>query len=225
MLEEARATRVLTPLCYTLPAMNQRFLRICPYIPLAAGGSPSRVVTALALLSIALLSIATGNADASQAIVIEQREGSATYSLNDVSRLTFEAGFLIVRLRSGSETTWDLRENERIRFEVNETPTVILEENRLPLVREIGISATPNPVLSAAFLRYHTAAREPTTVTIHRLDGRKVRTLADRSLGSDEGLLTWDGRDDSGARVAFGMYFARIAQGGKQASTKLVVLR
>jgi hypothetical protein len=44
-------------------------------------------------------------------------------------------------------------------------------------------------------------------------------------LSAGRHALRWDGRDDRGARVASGAYFARVESGGRSAATKIVVAR
>jgi len=46
-------------------------------------------------------------------------------------------------------------------------------------------------------------------VSIFDVTGRKVRNLADRVFPAGESRLEWDGTDDSGSKVARGVYFVR----------------
>jgi flagellar hook assembly protein FlgD len=46
-------------------------------------------------------------------------------------------------------------------------------------------------------------------VSIYDVAGRKVRNLADRVFPAGEAVLQWDGADDSGTKVARGVYFVR----------------
>ena len=50
----------------------------------------------------------------------------------------------------------------------------------------------------------------PLEVRIYDLAGRPMATLHDREVANDSFLLPWDGRDDSGALVAPGIYLARV---------------
>ena len=67
-------------------------------------------------------------------------------------------------------------------------------------------------------VRLSAAARPGGTVEIASPLGRRVRKL---TLGAD-GSAIWDGRSESGERLARGLYFARLADGG--AAVKLVKL-
>ena len=59
-------------------------------------------------------------------------------------------------------------------------------------------------------------------VSIYDVAGRRVRTLADRVFAAGEHTLQWDGSDDSGVKLARGVYFVRSSvQGG---AGRIVVL-
>ena len=61
-------------------------------------------------------------------------------------------------------------------------------------------------------------------VDLFDLQGRRLRTLADRVLPKGPTLLGWDGRDESGVPLGRGIYFARLTSGGS-ARTVRVLLR
>jgi hypothetical protein len=62
-------------------------------------------------------------------------------------------------------------------------------------------------------------------VTLHDVSGRRVRTLASGSYPAGYQRAVWDGRDDSGRPAASGVYFLRLATGGRSETLKLTVLR
>ena len=69
--------------------------------------------------------------------------------------------------------------------------------------------------------------RSPTAVRIDVFDvqGRRVRTLLDRTMTRGTHIVGWDSRDDRGRLVAAGAYFARLTVDGQDAGgKKLVVL-
>jgi flagellar hook assembly protein FlgD len=51
-----------------------------------------------------------------------------------------------------------------------------------------------------------------------------VRTLVDQDAAAGTFRATWDGLDDSGQGLARGMFFARLATGGKTVETRKLVL-
>jgi hypothetical protein len=68
---------------------------------------------------------------------------------------------------------------------------------------------TPNPSFASTSLRYEAPRPFFARVTIHDAAGRVVRRLAPRLLEAS-GLLTWDGRSDSGTPAVPGVYFLRM---------------
>ena len=86
--------------------------------------------------------------------------------------------------------------------------------------------ARPNPVTESTRIRF-TTAREGERVRLDLFDvtGRLVRTLQNGALPIGAHEVGWDGRDADGARVAAGLYFARLAAGDVRESRKLLVTR
>jgi hypothetical protein len=61
-------------------------------------------------------------------------------------------------------------------------------------------------------------------VEIYSVNGRLVRRIS-QMLSGDESTLTWDGRDNGGARAASGVYFARVRAEEDTGKGKLVLVR
>jgi hypothetical protein len=58
-------------------------------------------------------------------------------------------------------------------------------------------------------VRFSVAKAGRVQVSIYDVTGRRVRNLADRVFPAGESKLEWDGTDDSGGKVARGVYFVR----------------
>jgi hypothetical protein len=58
-------------------------------------------------------------------------------------------------------------------------------------------------------VRFSVAKAGRVQVSIYDVTGRKIRNLADRVFPAGESKLEWDGTDDSGSKVARGVYFVR----------------
>lgn len=88
-------------------------------------------------------------------------------------------------------------------------------------------SIYPNPFDEATSFRFALdAATDEVRIDVFDLAGRKVRTLFDRRLPRGTHVVGWDGRDESGQRVAAGTYFARlVVSGHERGEKKLTVLR
>ena len=86
-------------------------------------------------------------------------------------------------------------------------------------------AAYPNPFNAATVLEYRLDAATRVELTVYGADGRRVRRLIDgvRTAGSHR--VTWDGRDDRGAPVASGAYFAHLGIGRTGITRSLMLLR
>jgi hypothetical protein len=62
-------------------------------------------------------------------------------------------------------------------------------------------------------------------LAIYDVSGRRVRELARGAYPAGARLVSWDGRDTNGVRVASGVYFARLDAGMDRAAARILVLR
>ncbi len=87
----------------------------------------------------------------------------------------------------------------------------------------------PNPFGSLTAIEFDvpasTAGEAAVSVTIYDVAGRLVRRLLDGRLPTGRHGVTWDCRDDRGAELSSGVYFARVVSGRAAAQRKLVVIR
>jgi hypothetical protein len=85
--------------------------------------------------------------------------------------------------------------------------------------------AAPNPFRQSSTLAFSLARGGDVELAIYSVDGRRVRTLARGMMDVGEYRMTWDGRDDNGAPVAAGMFYARLSAPQGQFTKTLVYLR
>ncbi|HET9581606.1 MAG TPA: S8 family serine peptidase [Gemmatimonadota bacterium] len=64
----------------------------------------------------------------------------------------------------------------------------------------------------------------PGRLIVYDLLGRRVRILLDEAVGAGERAATWDGRADSGAEVAAGVYVARLSIDGTDRTIRILVV-
>ncbi len=89
-----------------------------------------------------------------------------------------------------------------------------------------GITALhPNPVTSTTRLRFALGLDAPVTVRVHDVAGRALRTLFRAALPAGVHELTWDARDDRGARLPAGTYFVRVTTPQWNETRAVVVVR
>jgi hypothetical protein len=82
-------------------------------------------------------------------------------------------------------------------------------------------SANPG---SRHVLAYSVPNAARVSLRIYAANGRLVRTLVDQDAAAGDFRATWDGRDESGASLARGVYFARYTTDGKVADDRKLIL-
>ncbi|HMB71697.1 MAG TPA: FlgD immunoglobulin-like domain containing protein [bacterium] len=87
-------------------------------------------------------------------------------------------------------------------------------------------AAFPNPFEEATSLRFSLESNvRRVLVEVYDVQGRRVRTLLDGPMTRGTHVVGWDSRDESGVRVAAGVYFARYSVDGRErAGRKMTVL-
>jgi subtilisin family serine protease len=105
-------------------------------------------------------------------------------------------------------------------------PTAVADE-RDEFGELAQIRITPNPVSSMTQLNYRVPAGHdgPVRLDIVDLRGRLVRSLVADSQKAGSYFVTWEGRDDAGARVADGVYFVRMQAGDQRTTAKILLVR
>jgi hypothetical protein len=98
------------------------------------------------------------------------------------------------------------------------------------VTRTVLHAPSPNPVRSSTSIAFEVADDErwggtPTTLTIYDVAGRVVRKLLDDEVPSGRHEVVWDGRNESGRRVASGCYLYALSAGAERRTGQLVVVR
>jgi hypothetical protein len=81
---------------------------------------------------------------------------------------------------------------------------------------------SPNPSRSGTRFSFQLPARGSASLAIFDLSGRHVRQLAGGLMTAGAHEATWDGRDEAGAAVASGLYFARLETPGGALTQRVV---
>jgi hypothetical protein len=83
----------------------------------------------------------------------------------------------------------------------------------------------PNPFSSHTNISFGLARAGHARLSIHNAAGTEVRTLVDDRLDAGRYSVDWDGRSNSGRKVAAGIYCSRLVTGSGTATRKLVKLQ
>ena len=95
----------------------------------------------------------------------------------------------------------------------------------LPLANSLSQNY-PNPFNPETTIRYDLSSDAIVSLTIYNIAGQVVRKLVDgEALAAGQYQAVWDGRSESGASVASGMYFYLLHAGDYVAKRKMVLLR
>ncbi|MCC7144475.1 MAG: VCBS repeat-containing protein, partial [Candidatus Eisenbacteria bacterium] len=94
---------------------------------------------------------------------------------------------------------------------------------RLAEPRFVG-APSPNPFTSSSAIRFRLSAAGPASLRLYAADGRLVRTLLAGHADHGDYTLHWNGTADDGRPARAGIYFARLLQGDREVSERLVRL-
>jgi len=83
----------------------------------------------------------------------------------------------------------------------------------------------PNPFNPVTTIKFDMKEKGPVTLKIYNVAGQLVRTLVDERKDAGAYSIAWDGRNNTGATVASGIYFYKMETKGFSATKKLVMLR
>ena len=85
--------------------------------------------------------------------------------------------------------------------------------------------AHPNPVRSDCRFAWTMPQAGPLRLEVFDVRGRRVRVLAEQSVGAGAGSVSWDARDDAHLPVGSGIYWARLSALGTTLTRRVVVTR
>jgi hypothetical protein len=83
----------------------------------------------------------------------------------------------------------------------------------------------PNPFNPATSIRFSVPEAGPVQLRVYDITGRLVRILIAGAQDAGRFVLTWDGTDEAGRRVASGVYFYRLEAPGATLMRKMLLLK
>jgi hypothetical protein len=134
-----------------------------------------------------------------------------------------EPGILLGAVYANIHTSFDGAGEIRGQFEF--PSGAVGAELVIPGASEMSLLPAPNPLPHDDLALFYRAPEgELVSVEIVDVTGRVVRTVG-TTTSTRTGIFAWDTRDDSGAKVAGGVYFARMRAGARETVSRFVVLR
>jgi hypothetical protein len=124
-----------------------------------------------------------------------------------------------------SDALWDstvLLDNLHWHFIPQADLSAVEGTDPTPRLRLLG--PVPNPFNPQTTLRFVLPSAGQVQLAIFDIAGHRVATLVDGHLEGGEHQVIWRATDDSGRRVASGVYVARLAAGERVESVRMVVL-
>ena len=86
-------------------------------------------------------------------------------------------------------------------------------------------SAAPNPFTHRTDLSFGLPAAVLVHLDLYDVTGVHVRRIVEGLFAAGHHVVVWDGRNDSGARVASGVYFARLEAAGGTRTIRIILIR
>ena len=92
-------------------------------------------------------------------------------------------------------------------------------------IMQVALQAGPSPMNERAELRLALPQAGRVLVEVLDVEGRVVRVLTRGQFARGEHVISWDGRDEAGRKVASGIYVYRVGTPAGTVNRKAVVLR
>jgi hypothetical protein len=89
----------------------------------------------------------------------------------------------------------------------------------------VSLTAGPSPFRDVTRIQCTLARAGRAHLEILDLHGRRIVTLASGEVAAGAHPFTWNGSDETGARVASGLYFVRLMSGDRTLTRRLVLAR
>ena len=103
--------------------------------------------------------------------------------------------------------------------------TFIKENEPEPLPQSILNQNYPNPFSGSTQIQFEISESKLIIIEICDFSGNKVKTLMSKTYPKGKYSLTWDGTNDSGTKVATGVYFYILTADNQRIAKKMIHFR
>jgi len=84
---------------------------------------------------------------------------------------------------------------------------------------------TPNPFTDRTSISYELAAGGQVKIAVYNVTGQLIRTLLDEYQMTGRYNIGWDGKDQTGRKVAAGLYFCQLQAPGRSVTRRMALVR
>jgi hypothetical protein len=168
-------------------------------------------------------------------LVVETGEEPATLTFDGLERLPSDHGAVLlndaelVAVDLTESTALPVRASQSARFRLVIGTDAALQSIRSGLdalpSEPVLAGASPNPFSGETTIAYAIPSAQHVNLAIYDVAGRFVRSLESGGVAAGIHRVTWNGADDQKARVAPGVYFAKLNVGSEERVEKLVLLK
>ncbi|MCE5251388.1 T9SS type A sorting domain-containing protein [bacterium] len=111
-------------------------------------------------------------------------------------------------------------------LDLGDATPIFVQEEYTTLPQAVTIAQNyPNPFNPSTTIGFTLPEGGSASLIIYNIAGQKIRELVSESLAAGRHTAVWDGKDDGGAPVSAGIYFARLTCGGLTATGKMVMVK
>ncbi len=126
----------------------------------------------------------------------------------------------LVVFRDNASEVWDPRTYDLV---VSAAPLTDVPQEPATTLTLAG--AAPNPAVGSSRIGFSLARTGQVRLSILDVNGRRVRTLVDRTLEAGTHGEPWDLRADDGSPVGAGVYWVRLEAEGRSLTRRMIALR
>lgn len=164
----------------------------------------------------------TAQSSLSQAVSMDVTGGSLRLGIGD-NLQTFPFSGLVDEVRIWNRARTQSEIQAAMNVELLQTPAAVTTVPA-PLVTRLGQNF-PNPFNPVTQVPFQLERAGHVRLLVYDVRGRRVRTLADGDLAAGSHAIRWDGEDDSGRRLASGIYACRLEFDGRTERRLMALVR
>lgn len=130
---------------------------------------------------------------------------------------------LTINLTSGESVEIALDEISQITFGATATNEDVVDFiNSLPFDLKKNY---PNPFNPETTIDFETFSEGKVTLEIFNSKGQLVKTLCNKTFPQGQHSIIWEGKDESGNKVASGIFFYSLSMNSQQKIKKMILLK